>query len=56
MPKYLISWEDSVWYNLQIEADSSEQALEKFATGDYNDFIDCVGNEMIPDTIDIEEL
>jgi hypothetical protein len=56
MTKYLIKWEDSVWYNLEIEADSVGDALDKFGTGDYNDFIDCVGSEMIPDTIEVEEI
>lgn len=56
MPKYLIKWEDSVWYNLEIEAESYSDALDKFGSGDYNDSIDCVGSEMIPDTIEVEEI
>lgn len=56
MAKYVISWEDSVWYDLTLEADSREEALEKFASGDYNDNIECVGNEIMADTIEVSEL
>ena len=57
MPKYLISWEESVWYDLEIEADSKSKALDKFAANEYDrEDVIFVGQEMIPDTIDIEEI
>ena len=57
MPKYLIKWEDSVWYNLEIEADSYSDALDKFGANEYDrEDVIFVGQEMIPDTIDIEEI
>lgn len=36
MAKYLISWEESIWMNLEIEAASKEEALQKFADNDYD--------------------
>ena len=57
MPKYLISWEESVWYDLEIEADSKSKALDKFAANEYDrEDVVFVGQEMMPDTIDIEEI
>jgi hypothetical protein len=57
MPKYLLSWEDTIWYNLEIEADSEEGAHEKFHSGDYdyND-IQEVGVEMVSNSLFIEEV
>ena len=57
MPKYLISWEESQWTNLIIDAPSQLAALDKFYNQEYNmEDIAVVGQEMIPDTIDIEEI
>ena len=57
MPKYLISWEESQWTNLIIDAPSQLAALDKFYNQEYNmEDIAIVGQEMIPDTIDIEEI
>lgn len=57
MTKYLISWEESQWTNLIIDAPSQLAALDKFYNQEYNmEDIAIVGQEMIPDTIDIEEI
>lgn len=57
MSKYIIKWEESVWLDLEIEADSREHALEKFGDNDYNgDDAVIVGSEIIADTIQIEEV
>ena len=57
MPKYLISWEESQWTNLIIDAPSQLAALDKFYNQEYNmEDIAIVGQEMIPDTMDIEEI
>ena len=55
MPKYLISWEESVWYDVEIEAAFKQEALDKFHANHYQT-ANWVGQEMIPDTIDIEEV
>ena len=57
MTKYLISWEESQWTNLIIDAPSQLAALDKFYNQEYNmEDVAVVGQEMIPDTIDIEEI
>ena len=57
MPKYLISWEEFVWNNLEIEAAFKEEALDKFHKGEYDrEDVAWFGQEIIPDTIEIEEL
>ena len=57
MPKYLISRQESQWTNLIIDAPSQLAALDKFYNQEYNmEDIAVVGQEMIPDTIDIEEI
>jgi len=59
MPKYLISWEEAVWYNLEIEAAFKEEALDKFHKGEYDRESlsrPSLGQEIIQDTIEIEEL
>ena len=57
MTKYLISWKESQWANLIIDAPSQLAALDKFYNQEYNmEHIAIVGQEMIPDTIDIEEI
>ena len=56
MPKYLISFTEEDWYNITIEADSYEDAKEKFWQGDF-DYEDVVhtGTE-IQESIDIEAI
>ncbi len=57
MANYLISWEESVWMDLTIEANSQKEALDKFHANEYDvERVVEVGREWIPDTIDIEEI
>ena len=57
MPKYLISWEESVWMDLEFEADSKKEALDKFHANDYDrEDVTTVGQEWIPDSIEVEEV
>lgn len=57
MPKYLLSWEQSHWMNLEVEADNEQHALDKFDDMDYDwDMVEEVGVEMIPDTLTVEAL
>jgi hypothetical protein len=56
MPKYLISFTEEDWYNITIEAESEEEAKDKFWRGDF-DYEDTVhtGTE-IQESIDIEQV
>jgi hypothetical protein len=56
MPKYLISWTEENWYNITIEADSAEEAKDKFYNHefDYEDSI-LVGSEL-QDSVEAEEV
>jgi hypothetical protein len=56
MPKYLVSWTEENWYNITIEADSAEEAKDKFYNHefDYEDSI-LVGSEL-QDSVEAEEL
>ena len=57
MSKYLISWEESIWYDLEIEADSKLEALDKFHSNEYDrEDVAFVGQVITEDTIEIEEL
>lgn len=57
MPKYLISWEESVWMNLEIEADSKEDALQKFADNNYDkEDVMELEQEWIPGSEQCEEV
>ena len=54
MPKYLISWEEAIWYDLEIEADSAEEALDKFHSNDYDrEDVKFIGQEALPDTVEV---
>jgi len=56
MPKYMISFTEEEWYNITIQADSFEEAKEKFWAQDF-DLEDIVhtGTE-IQESIDMEEV
>lgn len=57
MAKYLISWEESVWYDLEIEAESYSDALDKFGANEYDrEDVTFVGQEIIADTIEVGEV
>jgi hypothetical protein len=36
MTKYVVSWTEEDWYRVEIEADSYDDALDKFHAGDYD--------------------
>ena len=36
MARFKIEWTEEVWYQLEVEADSEEQARELFWAGEYN--------------------
>ena len=57
MPKYLISWEESQWMDLIIDAPSKLVALDMFHKNEYDrEDVAIVGQEWIPDTLDCEEI
>jgi hypothetical protein len=55
MGNYVISWTEESWYRINITADSAEEALGKFHSGDCN-FDESVntGNEL-QDSVTVEE-
>jgi hypothetical protein len=56
MAKYLISFTEEDWYNITIEADSLEEAKDKFWSQDYDhEDIRHTGTE-IQEDIDVEEV
>ena len=57
MPKYLLSWEQSHWMNLEIEADNEDEAIDKFHDMDYDwDMVEETGADMIENSLSVEEL
>ena len=56
MPRFLISFTEEDWYNITIEADSLEEAKDKFWSHDF-DLEDIVhtGTE-IQESIDVEQV
>lgn len=57
MPKYLITWEESHWMNLVIDADNEDEAIDKFHEMDYDwDMVEEVGAVMIANSLSVEEL
>ena len=57
MPKYVISWEESQWLNLIVDAPSKMVALDIFYKGEYDrEDVVFVGQELIPDTVECEEI
>jgi hypothetical protein len=56
MPKYLISWTEESWYEVDIVADSKEEALDIFHLNEYDrEGIINIGWEM-QDSVEIEEM
>lgn len=56
MAKFQIEWTEEVWYRKQVEADSQEEAMEKFWTGELDiDSSDSYGGE-VQDSIEITEV
>ncbi len=57
MPKYLVSWEQSHWMNVEIEADNEDEAIDKFHDMDYDwDMVEETGADMIENSLSVEEL
>lgn len=56
MPKYLIEWTEEFWYAMEVEAESREDALDRFHQSDY-DFgnAEHLGSEL-QDSITVEEV
>ena len=56
IPKYLISWTEELWYKMEVDADSIEDALDKFHSGDY-DFDNATNTDVhLQDSVDIMEV
>ena len=56
MAKYMIHWTEELWYRMEVEADSKEEALGKFREGEY-DFDNAVNtNVETQDSIQIFEV
>ena len=56
MAKFKIEWTEEVWYRMEVEADSEEQARELFWAGEYNlDEGTQTGGEC-QDSVEIEEV
>lgn len=34
--KYVIEWTNEDWYRMEVEAESKEEALDNFWSGEYN--------------------
>lgn len=53
--KYAIEYTEEMWYRLEVEADSAEEAREKFFRGEADlDNAELIGGEIHPD-ISVEE-
>ena len=55
MNKYKITWTVEDWYEMEIEADSEEEALDKFHNNDYDSTPEPRGSEL-QDSVEIEEM
>ncbi len=54
MSSYEIKWTDELWYRVVIEAENQDDALDKFAIGEYENE-EMFGTE-IQDSLDIRLL
>ena len=57
MTKFIISYTTEDWWRLEVEADSQEDAYDKFMSGEYN-HSDAILTEggFLQDSIDISEV
>jgi hypothetical protein len=56
MPKYEIQWTDELWYRLTVEAESEDDALDKFHSNKYDlGDADLFGSEL-QDSVYVEEV
>ena len=57
MPKYLISWNEMVFYTLEIDGESKRDALDKFHNDNYDkEDVRDNGQEWDEDSVEIEEI
>jgi hypothetical protein len=55
MAKYEIQWTDELWYRMTVEAESMDEALDKFNKQEYDlGDADLFGSEL-QDSVTIEE-
>lgn len=49
--RYVIEYTEEMWYRLEVEADSADEAGEKFWSGQADfDSAELIGGEIHPDT------
>ena len=56
MAKFKVEWTREVWYQSEVEADTLEEAREKFWAGDYDDDLDTITGSEIADDVQYEEV
>lgn len=56
MGKYMISWTNENWYRMDVEAESEQDALDKFWSGKYSWDNAFIFGEEVQDSVDIWEL
>ena len=56
MPKYRISWTEELWYRMDVEANSEEEARDMFHAGDYDFDMARNTNVELQDSVDIVEV
>lgn len=56
MSKYIISYTTEDWWEMEVDADSQEDAYDKFMSGEYNHSdATLTEGEYLQDSIDISE-
>lgn len=55
MAKYEIKWTEEYWFKATFEADTEQEAIDKWSAGDYNQELDPYGVE-IQDGVDITKI
>jgi hypothetical protein len=55
MTRYRISWTEETWYRNWVEAESEDEARDKFAQGECFDDAEVFGIE-VQDGVDVEEV
>ena len=56
MNKYKITWTVEDWYEMEIEADSEEEALDKFYINGYNSDSIYKYDSQLQDSVEVEEI
>jgi len=56
MTKYLISWTEEIWQNVVIDADSEQEAMDKFWSVNFDtESVKIFGGE-VQEGVDVEEV